>query len=34
MMQRNQLDKPVIALDGDRFIDLRDEPGLSIVGVV
>ena len=34
MMQRNQLDKPVIALDDDRYIDLRDEPGLSIVGVV
>lgn len=34
MMQRNQLDKPVIALSGDRYIDLRDEPGLSIVGVV
>lgn len=34
MMQRNHLDKPVIALSGDRFIDLRDEPGLSIVGVV
>lgn len=34
MMQRNTLDKPVIALPGDRYIDLRDEPGLSIVGVV
>ncbi len=34
MMQRNQLDKPVIALSGDRFIDLRDEPELTIIGVV
>ena len=34
MMQRNQLDKPVVALDGNRFIDLRDEPNLSIVGIV
>lgn len=34
MMQRNQLDKPVIALDGNRFIDLRDEPNLTIVGVI
>lgn len=34
MMQRNSLDKPVIALEGDRYIDLRDEPGLTIVGVV
>lgn len=34
MMQRNQLNKPVIALPGDRFIDLRDEPELSIVGIV
>lgn len=34
MMQRNQLDKPMIALSGNRFIDLRDEPGLTIVGVV
>ena len=34
MMQRNSLDKPVIALEGNRFIDLRDEPGLSITGVV
>jgi len=34
MMQRNSLNKPVIALDGDRFIDLRDEPGLSIIGIV
>lgn len=34
MMQRNQLDKPVIALSDNRFIDLRDHPGLSILGVV
>lgn len=34
MMQRNQLDKPVIALSDNRYIDLRDEPGLSITGVV
>lgn len=34
MMQRNQLDKPMIALSGDRYIDLRDEPGLTITGVV
>jgi len=34
MMQRNTLDKPVIALSGDRYIDLRDMPGLTIVGVV
>lgn len=34
MMQRNQLDKPMIALPGDRFIDLRDHPGLTITGVV
>lgn len=34
MMQRNQLNKPVIALSGERFIDLRDEPELSILGVV
>lgn len=34
MMQRNQLDRPVIALSGNRYIDLRDEPGLSIVGLV
>ena len=34
MMQRNQLDKPMIALPGNRYIDLRDEPELSIVGVV
>ena len=34
MMQRNQLDKPVIALSGDRFIDLRDESDLSIIDVV
>lgn len=34
MMQRNRLDKPVIALPGDRYIDLRDEPELSITGVV
>lgn len=34
LMQRNQLDKPVIALSGDRFIDLRDEPDLSITGIV
>ncbi len=34
MMQRNQLNKPVIALSGNRYIDLRDEPGLTILGVV
>lgn len=34
MMQRNQLDKPMIALSGNRFIDLRDEPEISIIGVV
>ena len=34
MMQRNSLDKPVIALDGNRFLDLRDEPELSIVGMI
>lgn len=34
LMQRNQLNKPVIALSGDRFIDLREEPDLNIVGVV
>ena len=34
MMQRNQLDKPVIALSDDRYIDLRDYPGLTITGVV
>ena len=34
MMQRNQLDKPVIALSDDRYIDLRDHPGLTITGVV
>jgi len=34
MMQRNTLDKPVIALPGDRFIDLREHPELSIIGVI
>lgn len=34
MMQRNSLDKPVIALPGDRYVDLRDEPGLTITGIV
>jgi len=34
MMQRNRLDKPVIALSDDRYVDLRDEPGLTIIGVV
>lgn len=34
MMQRNQLDKPVIALSGNRFIDLREESELHIVGIV
>lgn len=34
MMQRNQLDKPVISLSGNRFIDLRDQPEISIIGVV
>ncbi len=34
MMQRNQLDKPMIALDNERFIDLRDTPGLTITGIV
>jgi len=33
MMQRNQLNRPVIALSGNRFIDLRDEPELSIIGI-
>jgi len=34
MMQRNQLSKPMIALPGNRYIDLRDEPDLHIIGVV
>ncbi|MBP3568662.1 MAG: HD-GYP domain-containing protein [Lachnospiraceae bacterium] len=34
MMQRNSLDKPVIALENGDFIDLRDHPDLSITGVV
>lgn len=34
MMQRNTLDKPVIALPGDRFIDLREHPELSILGII
>lgn len=34
MMQRNQLDRPVVALPGDRYVDLRDQPELSIVGMV
>lgn len=34
MMQRNSLDKPVIALSGNRFIDLREHPELSITGVL
>ena len=34
LMQRNSLDKPVIALSGNRFLDLRDEPEISIVEIV
>ena len=34
MMQRNTLSKPVIALSDDRFIDLREDPTISIVGIV
>ena len=34
MMQRNRLDRPMIALPGDRYIDLRDHPDLSITGVI
>ena len=34
LMQRNSLDKPVIALSGNRFLDLRDEPEISITGIV
>lgn len=34
MMQRNHLDKPVIALSGNRFLDLRDEPELSVIGII
>lgn len=34
MMQRNQLDKPMIALSSGRIIDLRDETELTIVSVV
>lgn len=34
LMQRNSLDRPVIALEGNRFIDLRDEPEITITGVV
>ena len=34
LMQRNTLDRPVIALEGNRFIDLRDEPDITITGVV
>lgn len=34
MMQRNQLDKPMIALASGKIIDLRDETELTIVSVV
>ena len=34
MMQRNQLSKPMVALPGDRYIDLRDESDLHIIGVI
>jgi len=34
MMQRNSLDKPVIALSDNRYIDLRDNIDLSITGII
>lgn len=34
MMHRNNLSRPVIALSGDRFIDLADEHNITIVGIV
>lgn len=34
MMQRNRLDKPMIALSSGRIVDLRDETELTIVSVV
>ncbi len=34
LMQRNTLDRPVIALSDGRFLDLRDEPEITITGIV
>lgn len=34
MMQKNHLDKPVIALSGNRFIDLREEKEITITGII
>lgn len=34
LMQRNTLDKPVIALDDGTFLDLRDERDITITGIL